>query len=38
MGKTIEIKHEKDELNKEEFQKWYNKVRQSAIDKLSIIN
>ncbi|CAK77739.1 unnamed protein product (macronuclear) [Paramecium tetraurelia] len=38
MGKTISIMHEKDQINQEEFQKWYEKVRQSVLLKLSVVN
>ncbi|CAD8074824.1 unnamed protein product [Paramecium sonneborni] len=38
MGRTIKIKHEKDEINQKEFQKWYKKVRKNAILKLSVVN
>ncbi|CAD8058559.1 unnamed protein product [Paramecium primaurelia] len=38
MGKTIEIKHEKELINQEEFQKWYEKVRKNVLLKLSVVN
>jgi hypothetical protein len=38
MGKTVELIHDKNKLNKEEFEKWYSMVRQKIISKFSIIN
>ncbi|CAD8070274.1 unnamed protein product [Paramecium sonneborni] len=38
MGRTIEIKHEKDQINQEEFKKWYEKVRKNVLLKLSVVN
>ncbi|CAD8060359.1 unnamed protein product [Paramecium primaurelia] len=38
MGRTIELRHEKEKINQKEFNKWYNKVRQNVIIKLSIVN